>query len=240
MTDFTLFDYLYIAVAFGSALWAFYRGGVYELVATISWIAAALSSRFVSPAINDFLQKMWSLPEPTIGTLVASYFIVFFGVLVVFGLFNQRLRDWIQDSILLITDRTLGVIFGLVRAVIVMGLAYWAMLWYYEDAAKPAMLTAARSRPMMQLTAVKINEWFVGKPNKLLERDMTGAKEAEDLLNNLINPAVKAASIAPDNSMISAPAEAPTEPVETGYKDSERDDLEKTLNQLENLPPIAE
>jgi uncharacterized membrane protein required for colicin V production len=104
MSDFTIFDYIYILVTIASTIWAFVRGGVYELVATTSWIVAAITSRFVSPSLNVYLQELFKLPEPTIGTLVASYFLVFFGVLVVFGLFNQRLRDWIQGSILQITQ----------------------------------------------------------------------------------------------------------------------------------------
>jgi len=231
VTDFTLFDYAYFAVAILSTAWAFMRGGVYELVATISWLVAAVLSRFISPGLNEFFQKIFSLPEPTIGTLVSAYFIVFFGVLVVFGLFNQRLRDWVQDSILQITDRTLGVIFGVLRGVVVMGLMYWAALWYYEDTAKPTFLTAARTRPIAQLTAVKLHEWFVPGRAQLLERDMTGTQAAEELYQNLIDPAIKAAADRPG-------VDAAEDDDGTGYKDSERNALENQLLQLEHMPEI--
>lgn len=238
MIDFTLFDYLYVGVAIISTIWAFVRGGVYELVATTSWLVAALASRFVSPWLNVIFQQLFSLPESTIGTLVASYFVVFFAVLVLFGLFNQKLRDWVQDSILQITDRTLGIIFGIMRAVIVMGLLYWVMLWYYKDAAKPAMLTSARTRPMMQLTAVKLHEWFVSGKNELLENDMSGAKEAEELYNNLIDPAIKAASVQPASE--SNDAADDTENDGTGYNNSERNALDNQLLQLDNTPDLDE
>jgi len=230
MIDFTLLDYVYIGVALASTLWAFSRGGVYELVATISWLAAAIASRFVSPWLNEVFQQIFSLPEPTIGTLVASYFVVFFGVLVVFGLFNQKLRDWVQDSILQITDRTLGIIFGILRAIIVMGLLYWALLWYYEGAVKPTFLTAARTRPMMQLTAVKLTEWFVPGRNELLERDMTGARAAEELFQNLIDPAIRAAASQPRARTAAEEDEG------VGYHEAERNALENQLLQLQNMP----
>jgi membrane protein required for colicin V production len=235
MSDFTIFDYIYIAVAIGSTIWAFVRGGVYELVATLSWIVAAITSRFVSPSLNIYFQELFKLPEPTVGTLVASYFLVFFGVLVIFGLFNQRLRDWIQGSILQITDRTLGIIFGVLRGIAVMGLVYWTMLWYYEDSAKPTFLTAARTRPMMQVAAVKMNEWFIPGKNELLERDQNGTKEAQELYNNLIDPAIKAASTSPSENKVSPEKE--NEGV--GYKESERNALENQLLQIDNLP-VAE
>jgi membrane protein required for colicin V production len=239
LIDFTLFDYIYIAVAIGSTIWAFGRGGVYELVATFSWLVAALASRFASPWLNEFFQKMFSLAEPTIGTLVAAYFIVFFSVLVVFGLFNQKLRDWIQDSVLLVTDRTLGIIFGILRTVIVMGLLYWALLWYYKDVQKPTFLTSARTRPLMQLTAVKLHEWFVPGKSELLDDDMTGAKQAEELYNNLIDPTIKAAASAP-NVDAAGQDDAPIDPENDGigYKESERNALDNQLLQLDNIPEL--
>jgi uncharacterized membrane protein required for colicin V production len=236
MSDFTLLDYIYIGIAVGSTIWAFVRGGVYEMVATISWMAAAFASRFISPWLNDFLQKVFGLTEPTIGTLVAAYFIVFFSVLVLFGLFNQKLRDWIQDSVLLVTDRTLGIIFGIMRAVIIMGLLYWALLWYYKDAQKPTFLTAARTRPMMQLTAVKLREWFVPGENELLDNDMTGAKQAEELYNNLIDPTIRTAATAPNAGESAENAIIDPENDGVGYKESERNALENQLLQLDNIP----
>ena len=227
MTDFTLLDYIYFAVVFGSTIWAFARGGVFEMVATFSWLVAAVTSRFISPELNILLQRIFGLDEPTIGTLISSYFIVFFGVLVIFGLFNQRLRDWIQDSILHITDRTLGIIFGMIRAVVLMGLVYWAMLWYYEDVQKPTFLTAARTRPVMQLTAVKLHEWFVPGPAPLLERDMSSTSEADELFFNLIDPAIRRAAerqFDGDNNEW------------VGYSETERQMLENQLLQFGHTP----
>lgn len=233
MTDFTILDYIYMIVAVGSTIWAFVRGGVYEMIATGSWLAAAVASRFASPWLNGVFQKAFNLAEPTIGTLVASYFVVFFCVLVVFGLFNQRLRDWIQAGVLQITDRTLGVIFGILRAIVVMGLLYWVMLWYYEDGTKPTFLTEARTRPMMQVTAVKLREWFVPGKSDLLDKDMNNAKQADELYKNLIDPAIKAASTAPGSDENEEKKEE-----NTGYTGSERNALDNQLLQLDNMPKL--
>jgi membrane protein required for colicin V production len=224
MIDFTLLDYIYIGVALASTAWAFSRGGVYELVATISWAAAAVASRFVSPWLNELFQKLFSLSDASIGSLIASYFIVFFGVLVIFGLFNQKLRDWIQDSILQITDRTLGIIFGILRAIIIMGLFYWVLLWYYDGAIKPTFLTHARTRPMMQVTAVKLADWFMPVKSELLERD----RAAEELFQNLIDPVIRAAATRPGAGEQDAEF--------LGYVEAERMALENQILQLTNMP----
>jgi hypothetical protein len=77
----------------------------------------------------------------------------------------------------------------------------------------------------MQLTALKIQEWFIPGENKLLERDMTGTAASEEIYNNLINPVVQAATTEETKK---------TEPEsETGYKNSERTALENQLLQIE-------
>lgn len=228
MLDLTWLDYGYVLIAIGSTIWATVRGGIYETIATMSWVISAFAARFASPYLDKILQGWFKLPESTVGTLVASYFIVFFVILVAVGFINQKVRDKIKDSILSVTDKTLGVIFGIIRGVIVMGFIYWGLLWYYSDVPTglPGWVANAKTRPVMQLTAVKLDEWFFFGKNKLLQRDMTGAKEAKKIYDNLINPAVKKQT---------ADKDAKSEDTETGYKSSERAALENQLLQIESV-----
>ena len=99
MFDLTALDYIYIIVVLVSTIWATIRGGVYETIATLSWVVAAVAARFASPVLDGWLQSWFKLSESTVGTLVASYFIVFFVILITVGFFNQKLRDRVQNSI---------------------------------------------------------------------------------------------------------------------------------------------
>ena len=238
MFDLTTLDYIYVGVVLASTIWATVRGGVYETIATLSWVVAAITARFVSPWLDGVLQSWFDLSESTVGTLVASYFIVFFTILLVVGFLNQKLRDRIQDSIMNVTDKTLGVIFGIIRGIVVMGGVYWGALWYYSDAHHlPQWLANARTRPIMQITAVKLDDWFFpGPENKLLARDVAGTHQAMEIYNNLINPAVSQRPTAPSDA---AGATVNPEP-ETGYKSSERAALENQLLQLETVARAVE
>ncbi|MBQ6735961.1 MAG: CvpA family protein [Alphaproteobacteria bacterium] len=233
MFNLTGLDYIYIGVLLASTVWATIRGGIYETVATLSWVVAAVTARFVSPWLDGLLQSWFGLAESTVGTLVASYFIVFFVILLIAGFFNQKLRDRIQDSVMNVTDHTLGVIFGIVRGVIVMGVAYWVALWYYSDAPRmPHWIEDARTRPIMQMTAVKLDEWFIpGPENKLLQRDVAGSRESKKIFDNLINPRVVDGDAVPGKD--TRPSPAGNE--ETGYKNSERSALENQLLQIESV-----
>ena len=231
MFDLTTLDYIYVGVLVASTIWATIRGGIFETVATLSWVIAAFAARFISPLLDKLLQSWFDLSASTVGTLVASYFIVFFVILMLIGFFNQRLREKIQNSIMKVTDRTLGIIFGIIRGIVVMGVVYWCALWYYSDAPRPApWVENARTRPIMQLTAIKLDEWFFPGPgSKLLARDVKGSQEAQEIFENLINPAVSD----------SGTSETDTES-ETGYKSSERTALEKQLLQIENAARAEE
>ena len=233
MFDLTILDYIYVGIILASTIWATLRGGVYETIATLSWVVAAISARFASPWLDKLLQSWFDLSGSTVGTLVASYFVVFFAVLMLVGFFNQRLREKIQDSIMNVTDKTLGVIFGIVRGVVVMGIFYWGALWYYSDMPHlPSWLAQSRTRPIMQLTASKLDDWFFpGPENKLLARDLAGTHEALEIYNNLINPAVRPNGGDTKSDMSSD---------ETGYKSSERAALENQLLQLETVARAVE
>ena len=235
MFDLTILDYVYVGIVLLSTVWATIRGGVFETIATLSWVVAAISARFVSPWLDKIFQSWFDLSESTVGTLVASYFIVFFAVLLIVGFVNQKLRDKIQDSIMNVTDKTLGVIFGIVRGVVVMGIFYWVALWYYSDTPMlPQWLSQARTRPVMQITASKLDEWFFpGPENKLLARDVAGTHHAIEIYNNLINPAI--VSHEKKNTSESENADS-----ETGYKSSERAALENQLLQLETVARAVE
>ena len=93
MLDLTTLDYVYIGVILASTIWASIRGGVYETVATLSWVVAAIAARFASPWLDGVLQSWFGLSDSTVGTLIASYFIVFFAILLLVGFVNQRLRE---------------------------------------------------------------------------------------------------------------------------------------------------
>ena len=253
MFDLTSLDYVYIIVLLASTVWATIRGGVYETIATLSWVVAAIVARFASPWLDSMFQSWFKLSDSTVVTLVASYFVVFFCILLLVSFVNQKLRDKIQESMMNVTDHTLGVIFGIIRGIVVMGIVYWVSLWYFSDMPHmPRWMENARTRPIMQLTAEKLDSWFVpGPENKLLARDIAGTKQADEIYKNLINPAVSAVNDikngeprkADDKNVTRDPVTKPTHTRtddSTGYKSSERTALENQLLQIETSARAAD
>ena len=114
----------------------------------------------------------------------------------------------------------------------------------------PRWMADARTRPVMQLTAVKLDDWFVpGSENKLLARDVAGTKQADEIYKNLINPAVATVNnIKQGEQKNTEKSDTPKTETkttvksdsDTGYKSSERTALEKQLLQIETSARAAE
>ena len=63
MFDLTVLDYVYVGVLLASTVWATIRGGVFETIATLSWVAAAVSARFASPLLDSLLHRWFNLTD---------------------------------------------------------------------------------------------------------------------------------------------------------------------------------
>jgi membrane protein required for colicin V production len=108
----TFFDYGVIAIVGASLILGVWRGVVGELLALAAWILAFFAARFLGPEIgNTFFT---SLSDATF-RLLAGYIAVFIGVLVLMALGRLAVRGMIRALGLTLSDRLLGLIFGLAR-----------------------------------------------------------------------------------------------------------------------------
>ena len=89
----------------------------------------------------------------------------------------------------------------------------------------PTWIADARTRPVMQLTAVKMDDWFLFGNSKLLKRDLDADRKQHA---NMINPAVKKKVIERNTAGVNPDKE-------TGYTSSERVALENQLMQIESV-----
>ena len=122
-------------------------------------------------------------------------------------------------------DKSLGFFFGLVRGILIMAVAYIAILWFIpEKKERPKWIVNARSKPILKVSSMFISVLLPDGNNfkeikEVIKSDMTG-NEVETF-EKLSKPSVK-------NDVDSSSAEE-------GYKDSEIRDLERQLKQLDQL-----
>jgi membrane protein required for colicin V production len=217
-------DLAVIVVLLLSALLAFTRGMVAEVLSVFAWIGAAFVTfqalPYALPIARDIIKvEMLAYAAAAVALFVAS--------LVILTVLGRVVARGVQNSGLSALDRTLGFLFGLVKGAFLASVAYLFFLWLVPNPAEhPQWLQEAKTRPMLGTGAGIV---FGMVPESLrseglghidLARERTRqAIEAKEALDRLSTP------------VPGAPKAGGATPSETGYKDEDRVEVERLINQ---------
>ncbi len=129
MEGFTIVDAVVAVVIILSALLAYSRGVVRETMAILGWIAAAVLGFIFAPQAEPLVRQI-----PVVGeflgdsceiSILASFAIVAALALVVMSIFTPLFSSLIQRSALGGVDQGLGFLFGVVRGVLLVAVAFF-------------------------------------------------------------------------------------------------------------------
>ncbi|WP_281825617.1 CvpA family protein [Jannaschia rubra] len=147
MDGFTIVDGIVAAIILISAILAYSRGLVREAMAILGWILAgflaftfaAVAAPLVQeiPYVGDVLGDNCEL------TLIAAFALVFVVALIVVSLFTPLLSGAVRGSVLGPVDRGLGFLFGVLRGLLLVAVAF---LVYERVTVGEAMPEVANSR----------------------------------------------------------------------------------------------
>jgi membrane protein required for colicin V production len=112
-------DYAIIALIVISAVIGLFRGLVKEAFSLGIWVLAIWVGLNFSREFSGFLESMISLPS---ARMTASFAVLFFLTLIIGSLISYLLSALIEKTGLTGSDRFAGMIFGLVRGVVVVAL----------------------------------------------------------------------------------------------------------------------
>jgi membrane protein required for colicin V production len=141
-------DLLVVAVVGASAVFAVYRGFVAETLSIFAWAAAAFATLYFAPSAAPLLGNSMS---PVAGLIVA-YVAVFLVVLIPLSFISARFADNVQQSSVGPLDRSLGAVFGIVRGLILISLAYILFTLIVPLKKQPAWIAQAWTLPLIQDT----------------------------------------------------------------------------------------
>ena len=152
----TLFDGIIIAVLAISSVLAFLRGFTNEVLSILAWVVAALAALWLfpygTPIFHQFISPDWlAAVVSALVIFVVSYLVVaaftarWAGRLL--GLFDQA------ETL----DKTLGLLFGLVRGLLIVTVAYLFFAWLVPNPAEqPDWIRNARLRPLVEKSAATL------------------------------------------------------------------------------------
>lgn len=111
------FDWVSALVLLLSLLIGAWRGLIYEVLSVLTWVAAFLVAQLFAAAVAPHL-PLGDLPEA--GRYAAAFLLVFVLTVFALGLVAWLGKKFIEVTGLRPVDRTLGALFGVVRAVVVL------------------------------------------------------------------------------------------------------------------------
>ena len=111
-----VFDYAVIGIVALSLVLGLWRGVVSELIALAAWVLAFMAALEFGAQTGQFLFA--GIADPAIRAL-AGCALVFVGVLVVMSLLRLAVHSMVKALGLSLSDRLLGMFFGLARGVLV-------------------------------------------------------------------------------------------------------------------------
>ena len=178
MNGFTLIDGVAAGVIVLSAILAYSRGFVREGMAIAGWVGAAVLAFVFAPTVQPLVKEIpvlnKFLADSCELSIIAAFAAVFAVGLVVASLFTPLFSSVVQRSALGGLDQGIGFLFGVVRGVLLVGVAFFV----YDKAAltnSVAMVDDSRSAKVFASFQDKINAmvpenvptWIVGRYNQL-------------------------------------------------------------------------
>lgn len=129
MEGFTIIDGVVAVIIVLSALLAYSRGFVREAMAIAGWIIAAILAFLFAPTVEPLVKEL-----PVVGefltdscelAIIAAFALVFAAALIVTSLFVPLFSSIVQRSALGGLDQGFGFLFGVVRGVLLVAVAFF-------------------------------------------------------------------------------------------------------------------
>lgn len=221
----TLFDGIVIAVLAISSVLAFLRGFTSEVLSILAWVVGALAALWLfpygTPIFREFISPDWL-------AAVASALVIFIAGYLIVAAFTAR---WAGHLLGLFDqaetlDKTLGLLFGLVRGLLIVTVAYLFFAWLVPNPAEqPDWIRNAKLRPLVEKSAATL---FTLVPT---ESQRGSAPRREQPVYREPQPAPSApAANPPVNSRVKSGADTARDP---GYNTSERKGLDRLFENTE-------
>lgn len=150
-------DLAVITIVLVSGMLALLRGFTREVLAIVSWVAAAFAAYYLYPMALPYVKPYLAKDELALAAAVAA---VFFIALILVSLITVKLSDLILDSKIGALDRSLGFVFGAVRGVLLAVVAFVFYGWLVPDANQPEWVRNARAKPLLQAGGDKLREFL--------------------------------------------------------------------------------
>ena len=224
----TLFDGLVVAVLLASSALAFLRGFTNEVLSILAWVIGALAALWLfpygTPVLRQFLSPDWLAAA---ASAVVIFIVTYLLVAAFTSRWAGRFLDLFEQAEML--DRTLGLIFGAVRGLLIVTVAYLFFAWLVPNPAEqPSWIRGAKLRPLVEQTAATL--FTLAPSESTLNSLSSDSLIYRDSPPRSAAPAANPPAAPSSNSQAKSDADSATLP---GYNSSERRGLDRLFENAE-------
>ena len=250
-----IFDAIVLAAVIISAVIAFLRGFIRELLTIVGVVGGLAASYFGGPILvpvmrnwlgvsddPDKVKKLFDAVPMNIVADVCAYGLIFIVVVIILSVLSHFLSVGAKAVGLGPVDRTLGVLFGMARAILLLSLLYLPVMLLTEKEERDSWgpLKESRSRYYIEQASDWIASFLPETTSKSVEdatkqtnekmnetrqrlEDMEVLKNAADKAGEAMDKAQEAIAPAPSDATGDAPGDA------TGYQPDQREKLDQLI-----------
>lgn len=220
---FTFVDFVFISVIVISSVLAYNGGLIQESISVFAWIGTAFLTKYTFPIVEPKFASLFG--GSSMFSAMSSYISVFVVTIMLISFMNKSLSVRLHKSNFGSIDKSLGFFFGFIRGILIMAVIYIMILWFMPNAkSRPDWIKDAKSKPILKVTSMFISSLLPSTSNfqeikTIIQSDMSGTEI--ETFEKLSKPVVEGS--------------IDTSSAENGYRDSEMRDLERQLQQLQEL-----
>lgn len=240
-----IFDLIILGVLLVSAVFAFLRGFIREvltILGVVGGLAASLAfGKQLVPLMNEWLgvdpnaeepQKFMDIVPYTIVADVLAYGSIFLVVVIVLSLVSGFLAGWARTLGLGAIDRSLGVLFGIARGVLVLAVLYLLPYLLFEEDARKDWFKGSRLIVYIEETSGWLAEFL---PDSVKNTTPANAADQASSLTKATRDKLKDLDLLKDeDDTREVPLAVPTE---EGYETDQRQDMQELIQEQTSPAP---
>ncbi len=170
-------DIILLSIMILSGFLAMLRGLTREMLSIMSWALAALVTLFAYTYFKDTVRSWFDPRALADASLIA---VVFIRALIIFSLLTANVSERVLDSRVGAIDRTLGFVYGLVRGLILVVIAYLIVSQIVEPQNMPEWVKRAQSLRLIESAGTTIKSFLPDNPESIFnKRERPGSPSPE-------------------------------------------------------------
>lgn len=213
------------------------RGFTNDILSLMTWLGATFITKEIFPYAQPMARKIVS--EPFFSDVILG-FVVFILTLIFLVFIAKSISNIIRKSALSGLDRTMGILSGSLRAVVMLVASYYVSLLFFNTGRAPREFQDARLIATVHIPAQMIHRYLIPRdlfPKRLLTH-LYGAKavyksehDVQGLVEALSSPKPGNPQSPISDRTIRKPDQKSTAP-QDGYQRKDRQELESLIQEM--------